>query len=967
MCLFSLCFSLYLGLAGCGDDLLAAKPDQDDFGAVPLTEEIRDDSLTGKVTMVRDRFGIAHVYAASADDAAFAQGFLTAHDRLAQMDVLRRFGAGTLAESFGALDARVIDTDIQMRIHRLQPLAAESFALLKASSDAADQAVVRTLQRYADGVNEYVRQLNTSDRWSIDSEITSTFDPRNFVPWTPVDSLVLGRFQALGLSFTLEFELTVSELYQRLRQTYDGAAPGSPAAILARRGISADLIRVASVGRTPTIDGFPNVASDSGTRADAGRPRRRGSRGAVAARAAASAPTAAQRPLVPMELFEQVRSILPVDYHTGPLRGLGPQAFMAPRAGSNNWAVSPGKAAGKTLLATDQHLQLSNPSLFYPIHLVIANDAEALGVTFPGIPGILLGTNGNVAWSGTVAYHDVNDVYLETVAPCGAASCVTFRGAQVPIETREEIIKVGALGNISSQRTVVYESVPHHGPILPTVRNGAIVPRTGPTALSVRFTGYQPTFEIRAFWDLMRAKDVDQAFAALRSFNFGGQNWVMTDNSGNIGWTTNVEIPLRDPAATTWNATSNPGGNAPWFVLPGDGSAEWQGRLSTRYVPHALNPATGYLATANADPTGQTFDDNALNQQVVDGRPLYVGVAYAPGLRIERISAQLDAALARGPVTLEQLATLQHDSQSTVGAKLRPALSAALAFVGNPTGAPADVATYLASLSGAQRAQLASAATLLADWTFGTPAAVSPQSTAAQITDSAATSLFNTWMHFFIAETLDDELTRAGFERSRLDDARLVRLVHGLLIEPADLVRSATTAQPILCDRLDVAGPDDSCTKMVLMAMRSALDHLASPAGYGSSDPTMWRWGAKHRLTVGSLLPNRALDLPGAAERLGPGFPRDGDTFVINRADAGWQDLDFAQSSDGAAQRFLAEATPGQKMQVKWAIPGGTIFDTRSPHYRDLLDNYYLEQTHFDVPFEMAEVVSAGEERWTFQ
>lgn len=151
--------------------------------------------------------------------------------------------------------------------------------------------------------------------------------------------------------------------------------------------------------------------------------------------------------------------------------------------------------------------------------------------------------------------------------------------------------------------------------------------------------------------------------------------------------------------------------------------------------------------------------------------------------------------------------------------------------------------------------------------------------------------------------------------------------------------------------------------------MVAALGHLASADGYGSADPTTWRWGAKHRSTLASVLPNPGLNLPNASDGVAnaAGFPKAGDTFVINRADAGWNDLSFAQSSDGAAQRFLAEAERGRKIKVKWQIPGGTIYDSRSPHYRDLLDKSYLNEQHFDAPFELLDVFLAGEERWQFE
>ena len=93
---------------------------------------------------------------------------------------------------------------------------------------------------------------------------------------------------------------------------------------------------------------------------------------------------------------------------------------------------------------------------------------------------------------------------------------------------------------------------------------------------------------------------------------------------------------------------------------------------------------------------------------------------------------------------------------------------------------------------------------------------------------------------------------------------------------------------------------------------------------------------------------------------------------MVNRADAGWDDLDFSQSADGPAQRFVAIADPGAfdtgtPLRVKWALPGGVIYDSRSPHYRDLLDDYYLPEKHFDAPYLTAEIVRDAESRWRFR
>ena len=669
--------------------------------------------------------------------------------------------------------------------------------------------------------------------------------------------------------------------------------------------------------------------------------------------------------------------------HDGPLGALGPHAFGDPLAGANSWAVGADLARdGHVLLATDQHAPLSNPSLFYPIHLIVrdidgdplTDDAlDVIGVTFPGVPGVVLGSNGRVAWGATAAEHDVNDVYLETIAPCPASAgdCVAWTDPQgvaqhVRLQTFTEDIRIGALGVLTGTAQATYEVVPHHGPILPAIDRAhhALIPRTGATALSVRYTGYEPSFELRAFYQLALATTVHDGFAALRDIHYGGQNWTLIDNEAHIGWTTQAFIPLREPAAETWDPLVRQDAPAPFFVLPGDGSADWieGAALAPRYIPHAVDPPQGYLVTANADPVGATFDGLPLNQHASDG-DLYAGVAYAAGLREDRITALVqDAAGAAGGVSLGDMERIQHDTHSNVGARLAPVIVAALDRISNPTGSPADLAPYVSGLSEADTMRLVRARELLAAWSFATPAA-----TDAPDRDSAATALFNTWMHFFVVRTLGDELAVIGFDLARLDDNLIVRIIHAMLTDPKSFVTSPATQQPILCDDYATPGPDTSCTVQILAAMLDAMTYLASPQAFATDDTTAWRWGQLHRLMIAPLVPDADLDLPAPGERSPGGFPRDGDNFAIDRADHGWADLDFSQRASGPAQRSVAEARRGQPIAVHWALPGGTIFDRRSPHYRDLLDHYYLTDQHFDAPIAIADIVAAGESRWVFR
>src|SRR5262249_17312777 len=128
------------------------------FDKLPLDQTF-DVGLEHKVHVARDIYGVAHIQGKSLRDVAFAQGYVMAHDRLPQMDILRRFGAGTLAELFGALDPRAIDNDLEMRMHRMLPLAQQSLDQLRASADPLDADIVDMLERFADGVNAYAADL----------------------------------------------------------------------------------------------------------------------------------------------------------------------------------------------------------------------------------------------------------------------------------------------------------------------------------------------------------------------------------------------------------------------------------------------------------------------------------------------------------------------------------------------------------------------------------------------------------------------------------------------------------------------------------------------------------------------------------------------------------------------------------------------------------------------------------------
>ena len=332
------------------------------FDKLHLDDEFAP-GLEARVSVARDIYGVAHIRGKHLRDVAFVQGYVMAHDRLPQMDILRRYGAGTLAELFGALDPGVINTDLEMRMHRMRPLAQQSYDMLKASAEPLDAEVIGMLDRFADGVNAYAADV-VAGKWDLDPNVLVSFDPERFAAWSPIDSLVLGRFQAFALSYTAPYEIEVTALYQKLRTLYPTGA---------RAGVASDILTFKPVGLDPTIPDFPDngTAADGSGPADADGARTTAAPTTTTAATTlvtspmliAAAPTgSAGRPIVPDDVLAAARSCFPRTIHTGAFGALGPHAFMHPYAGSNNWAVTPERTDEESaILATDQHLQLTNP------------------------------------------------------------------------------------------------------------------------------------------------------------------------------------------------------------------------------------------------------------------------------------------------------------------------------------------------------------------------------------------------------------------------------------------------------------------------------------------------------------------------------------------------------------------------------------------------------------------------------
>ena len=190
-----------------------------------------------------------------------------------------------------------------------------------------------------------------------------------------------------------------------------------------------------------------------------------------------------------------------------------------------------------------------------------------------------------------------------------------------------------------------------------------------------------------------RAEDVVGAKHALRYFDVGAQNWMFADDSGNIAYYTDHELPLReDLQAGTVD------GLPPYFIRDGTGSLrhEWipagaarEPRDPVRDPPDGeldelVNPERGWISNANQDPTGQTFDNDALNELRPGGGIRYVSPGHVDGNRNTRVTKRIQAALADGTVSFAEMQSAQADVKLNDAEVLVPAIVAALQLAQTP-------------------------------------------------------------------------------------------------------------------------------------------------------------------------------------------------------------------------------------------------------------------------------------------
>lgn len=491
--------------------------------------------LDDSVRIVYDGRGVPHIFAHSIPDAMRALGYVEARDRLFQLDVETRATAGRLTELLGP---RALPLDRHMRRLGLARAAERVYAEEDSLSEGR-----KLSEAFAQGVDAWIDHLGPRGL-PLEYHLLDARPLR----WKPVYSAYL----LMRMGYTLTYsraDLLHLEAEARVgRAAADALYP-----------VDAPIQEPIQPGPGP----YPRV--DSSALPPPGPPDT-----AVAHLAGALSLTLGG---------------------TEPLHSaLTPAPLGSGVVGSNNWAVSPGRtAAGDALLAGDPHLTLTLPSIWYEVQLVVPGQLDAYGVTIPGVPGIVIGFNRDIAWSFTNTGADVLDFYREHVDNASHPSRYEVDGDWRPLDRRIEVYR-GRSGQVLATDTL-YSTF--RGPLL----------RTPFGDLSMRWTVLDAPYTGGLWIALPRATSVRGFFDAGTVFAAPAQNMVVADRQGHIGIRSTGWFPIR------------PGNGRGNVIRDGSTTAsDWTGRWPVDRYPQGLDPRQGYLASANQQPIDPRVDSTYLGQ-----------------------------------------------------------------------------------------------------------------------------------------------------------------------------------------------------------------------------------------------------------------------------------------------------------------------------------------------------------------
>lgn len=487
-------------------------------------------SLRAPVSLTLDTRGIPTIAGTCRTDVMCALGFITARDRLFQMDLLRRSTAGRLAEILGP---SLVAFDSDQRIKGFNRTARAVVGLLPEEQREA-------LGAYAEGVNAYIRGA----RFPGLEFLLLRYRPE---PWSVEDSVLVALYMAQAL-------------------TADEQARERSATVMERT-----LPREVFAFLTSDADEFTTVLTGG---------------------------AAPRRPLPPIPAAQLAQL---ARLSAGSPADVSQAAGLI--QGSNAWVVAASRSAtGRAILANDLHLPLSVPNIWYRARLQYG-DCDLSGVTIPGCPMVVVGSNRHVAWGLTNACADSSDLVLLELDPANPAFYRTPGGWRQFDQITEDIQVRGQPPVQKQIRTTCW------GPVLEEPLLGQ------PVAL--KWTALEPDCLDFGLLDMDAAGTVAEAAGIARRYKGPPMNVLLCDDQGHIGWTCCGRLPQR--------VGHNGFTSRSWA----DGACGWSGLIPPDELPLVIDPPAGYLVSANHRSVGPEY-------------PHVLGHNYPTAYRAHRISQRLE-------------------------------------------------------------------------------------------------------------------------------------------------------------------------------------------------------------------------------------------------------------------------------------------------------------------------------------
>jgi penicillin amidase len=464
----------------------AQTPDAADLARRALARidgELRVPGLGAEVRVIRDRWGVPHIYAQSTDDLFFAQGYVAAQDRLWQMELWRREAEGRLAEIAGP---RAVDRDRMARLLKYRgPMDDREWTSYH--PDAR-----RIMAAFVNGVNAFIRQ--NADRLPVEFTLTG-IRPE---PWT-IDAIVLRQIAFGDATAELQLARSVAEL--GAAEANRRRAPDPPDDLKVPDGLDVSIVseEVLAATRGGRGRALPELLPEYRT---FGRPAAPG-RGRGRGRGSAGGP---------------------------------PAAFGEPivEPGSNNWVVSGAlSTTGRPVVVNDPHRSVNLPSLRYIVHLN-APGWNVIGSSEPPFLGVAIGHNERLAWGLTIVGTDQHDVYVEELNPANPNE-VRWNGRWEALRIVRETIEVkGGAAQVvelkfSRHGPIFYEDRAHHRAY--ALRSALHEPGTAPYLGGLR---------------LAQARDCRTDFLeAAMYWKAPSENLICGDVDGDISWQASALTPAR--------------------------------------------------------------------------------------------------------------------------------------------------------------------------------------------------------------------------------------------------------------------------------------------------------------------------------------------------------------------------------------------------------------------------------------